>query len=229
MVSSTSFTILVRFWPAQFGSGAVANLPDSPLFQRLAFENPWALMILLVIAAAVAWIVLNRMGRTRRAIQTSAALCVAAIGLWILAGQVTTAREIIKLKTRQFIQAVATADVQTVEDLLTPDARLYNIVGGTRGGGGVGGSQGVPVDAIVSQLQNFRPGAPYEIEQVAFLDLQSTLDGPKVGRTQVRIRVTPVNGGLVFAWFRFDWRQVPDGDWQVKGIDLLWSSWNDGW
>lgn len=219
MLIPTSLTTLVRLLPAQFGSGAVTKLPGAPLIERLTLENPWALITFLVIAAAVTWIVLNRAGKQLRAFQAAAGLVLLAVGFWVLAAQVTTDRETTKLRTRQFVQAVAKADVQGVEEVLAPDARLYKVVGG---------DDGVPLDVILSQLHNFRPGATYEIGQAAILDLQSTIDGPKVARTQVRVRVTPVNGGPVFAWFKLDWRRLPDGSWQAKGIELLWSSWTDG-
>jgi hypothetical protein len=189
-----------------------APLPDGPLFDKLLFENPIILGGLLLIAGAVVFVLLNNRGRLKHAIGIALALALLGAAVFILANAVETDREKMATRTRKLIGAVSRAEIAQVEAMLDESCRLsaplITSLSDKR--------------AIVQLVQsNFAPGGVRTIKEAAVLEIQASKDGPDVGRTQVKVRATGMNGGISLSWWRLDFQKAGEGPWTVVGIEAL--------
>jgi hypothetical protein len=97
--------------------------PDVGLFTRFVLENPWPLaVVLLAIAAAVAWIGL-RDGR-RRPLSISAVFAFLAAAVLATGLLVTTPAEHGTRVTRELVEAAVAGDVQGAMALFADDAAM---------------------------------------------------------------------------------------------------------
>ena len=203
------------------GSGdasSVARLPDLPLLAHYLLENPWPVAIGGATVGVVVMLLARRHGRhamgTRMLFVGFAVSCAALI----LGYLVTTEREVLRQRTRELADCVATARTIDLRELLTEQARVASfspVYAGTRGRDQV-------LQAVQSKIAEFGPLESHEIGPV-----QAIVDGATVARTQARVWVRPRKdlqfiGAPTGIWLRIDWRREAATDpWRAGAITLM--------
>ncbi len=196
---------------------SVRPLPARPFLSHLFLENPMPLVGVCVAGAIVAFFVLNARGRAALAVIVGLVLATLAGGFYSIAAAVRTDHEALDEQSARLVDAAATLDFAALRDVLSPEARIESTIAQSE----IPLAKGreAIVDAVRSTL-----GGTYSVKEHATLEVQATLDGPQVGRTQVRVRVTP-SGGMyevpMFSWWRIDWRRGGDGEWHAVVIEPL--------
>lgn len=193
-----------------FEGASVPPLPSSPLIERILLDNPWPTVVAMLLVGVVGFLILNQRGRAKHGLVVFGAALVAAAGAFVCAMVVETDREAMKRRSRELIGAVARVEVESLEELLDGDMEL-NV---TQVGRGVGKEQ------TIASVRRYL-GSVYPVREHTILELQSTLDGPRLGRTQVRVRVTS-DVGVLPSWWRVDWLRDTDGTWRARRIEALW-------
>ncbi len=193
-------------------TAAVPDLPPAPPLDAWLFENPFWLVTALAAFAALALIVGLRRGRPRQGALIGAALALLAAGAFAAGHLVETPRETITARSGQLVQATAAADNTAMRDLLHPDVALRP-----------GGIKFIPeITGRERLLALVGDRIPRAVERVVVLETRAGLDGPRVGRTQVRLRAFGPGGQLYgHSWWRLDW-QEHQGQWTAVGIEPLW-------
>lgn len=193
-----------------FEGANVAPLPPSPVIERVLLDNPWPAVVMFALVGLVGFVVLNGRGKGRQGLVMGLAGLVLAAAAYGVGWVVSTPREQIKQGTRELIDATAGVDIGALDALLDEDVEVFV----TRVG------RGADKDQIIEAVERYL-GSTYRVREWSILDLQATLDGPRLGRTQVRVRVTGELGVLP-SWWRIDWLRQPDGSWVVRRIEALW-------
>ncbi len=188
------------------------DLPAAPLLDRLLFENPWPLSIALVVLGVGAYLVLNSRGKPGKGGVFALIGLLLAAAVWVASSMVVTTRERLELLTKELVAAVATADTTQLDRLLAPDIRLYAFFA----------TDGIGKDLILDRVRrDFGASGPYRVKEHAVLENDATLDGPRVGRVQVKVRVTSENFGFPnLSWWKIDYREE-GGQWRVTGIEPI--------
>lgn len=195
----------------------VAPLPSPPLVDRLFLESPLPVVAALVLGAVTAFAVLNRRGMPGRGVAIAGVLALAAGAVMVLAMLVQTPREQLTAATRDLVDAVATVDTPALERLLADDFRFHNRLSIAALAVPAAGLDKPSLIALVEQEMD----GPFAVKEHGVLQTQAVMDGPAVGRTQVRVRVVPESLGYPNAsWWRIDWRRGPQG-WRVIGVEPL--------
>ncbi|MFN0132083.1 MAG: hypothetical protein ACKVW3_06075 [Phycisphaerales bacterium] len=210
-IAQLSTSVLAQVGP---NGVVISPLPSAPAFERFVLIQPWPLVGVLALAGlAVAFAVRSRW---RVAL---AGLLGALAGMVLAAGMmVTTDREKIAAATRALVDATARADIGALAPMLAADVRFVSELA-LPGVPGVG--IGLDRDQLLKQVAD-KLGREWTLKEHSVLEVQSTLDGPSAGRTQVRVRVVPEATGFPNAsWWRIDWRREGDGTWRVIGIRPL--------
>lgn len=206
---------------AQSASGPLAflelpeptPLPGAPLMSRLLFENPLPLSLVLLVAGLVLYVVLNARARFKQGLIAAGACVLAAGAAWILAALVQTDHERMRHASRDLIDAVATANLAALDDLLGPDVQLSSVP--TLGDI----SKAAIIQAVIA---NLGPGRTFEIEDYSIQEMQTALDGPDSGRVQLRIRVQVKQMGYPnLSWWGLGLSRGVDGQWRVVSIRAL--------
>lgn len=185
-------------------------LPRGSLFDRFLLENPWPTAVALVVFAAAVLASSNARGRLRQGL-TAAAVCVAAaIGVWVLAFLVETPRERIRQRTADLVRVTVSADVAALDSMLDESVTLATVLS----------PSGIDKPGILRAVEQVLRGQ-YAIHDHRVLTTQATIDGPRVARSQVRVRVTPEATRIPHSsWWRIDW--IYDGSqWRVTRIEAL--------
>jgi hypothetical protein len=206
-------------------------LPPAPLWERLILENPWPTAGVLAILAIATMGIMSRTkadGDRRFAglpLRTIIALALAILGGIVLAvgTAITTDREALRAGTARLVDVTARSDTAALERMLSEDVRL-RLPAGLPGGGRNGAS--VPRETILTMVEQYLgPQGRYPLREHRIAEIQATLDGPRVARAQVRIRVVPEATALPYtSWWRIDWRKDGEGEaavWRVIGIEPL--------
>lgn len=187
-------------------------LPSPPLLERALFENPWPLALVLLAAGLLAWYVLTQRAHLRVARAVILICILAAAGVVALARLVTTTRETLDARTRDFVRAVATADTIAARTILTNDAALYWWID----------PNGLPLDLLLARIErDFREGGSYRVAEHQVLSVQASVDSPTTARVQVKVRVVAAAANFPnISWWRLDY--VREGDaWRVDAIQPL--------
>ncbi len=190
--------------------GSIPPLPSAPIIERLFLANPWPTVLAIVLLAVTLFLVLNARGKIKPALVTSGTLAVLAIVAFFVSTSTVTDRERIKMRTVELIEAVAQVDLVVLHAILHEDLTTH----ATR----------VPKNATkadVIELVERIIGQTYSVTNHKVLDLQSTIYGPRVGRTQTRVRVGSEFGEIP-SWWQIDWTRQEDGTWLVSRIEALW-------
>ncbi len=183
-------------------------LDPGPALSRLFLESPWWVVGVLAALAVVAYATLNRRGRFQAGIRTALALLAAAGGIGLLATMVETPRERMRAAGQALVRSVAEADSASLGALLAPDARLVYFAS----------PEGIGREAILD-LVDRRFRNDYRVREWSIVDSQATVDGPNVGRVQVKVRVVGVDWNVPhFSWWRIDYRLLDDDRVEVRGI-----------
>lgn len=188
----------------------IPPLPQAPLFERVLLESPWPAVVLLLLAALVLFLVLNARAKLKPALLAGACVLLAAVGCYVVSVLVETPREKIKAGTRALVAATAEANRSELDRLLGDDLTMRV----TR----------VPPTAdkhMTMDLVEAILGKQYRVNDHSILEMQATIDGPRLGRTQVRVRVGSEYGSIP-SWWRLDWELGADGQWRVRRIEALW-------
>jgi hypothetical protein len=199
-------------WPAGWVLGFLSEgppppLPAAPALEHHLFESPGIGAGLLALVAVAIGATLVQRGRARVGIAVGAGL-LAVAGSWVgLATAVTTEREALNGASRELVVAVARADGSALQRILHPEAALA-------ADGWMWTRR--DRDGILALLERI-PGGEME---AGILASEAVLDGPNVGRVQLRVR-TRAEGFLDIAWWRLDWRREPNGYWRVARIERL--------
>ncbi len=196
---------------------------DSPgLISLLLFENPWILAGLLAIGAISLFVVFNNRRKLRLGAAFAGVFALGAITVMLLAMLVTTDREQVKNLSRELIAAVADADAQPVEQILSPFATLVaegalrselsrdeilDRIRDASSNGGAYDGQGTRVAADEYRIREIRVG------------IQSST----AARSQVNVVITPsITSFPTGTWWELDWDKLPDGSWKARRIELVW-------
>lgn len=221
----------VLWWlaaPAQLSDPIeVPALAPGPIFERFVLVNPWPVAVVLVIAAAVAWVVLSRQGRTRHAGMAAGGLTLVAACVVAADLLVTTQREVLRDRTGLLVSAVAHVDLDALDGLLAENVLMFaspdRLGTGTRTI--TPGGQPRDKDAILDMVKRYL-GSAYQIKEHRVLETQVAIDGDRLARTQVHVRVTPEAAPLMHrSWWRLEWRREPGGAWLVTGIEPMQIDW----
>jgi hypothetical protein len=208
--------------PPSFTSNAPPPLPPGPLWERLILENPWPTAGVLAVLAVAALVLLSRVEGGRRVVGVPVPTAVAA--LLVLAGcivlavgmAVTTDREELRAGTQRLVDATAARDLETLDRLLASEARLHLPLRSQGLPGPV-----VPREQIMTLVEEVL-GRRYPLKEHRTMEVQAALDGPRIARTQVRVRVVPEAWQIPHtSWWRVDWRREEHGGWRVIGIEPL--------
>lgn len=197
---------------AQFGLDApnIPPLPSPPPIAHFLLENPIPGVALLVLIAVVLFLILNSRGKIKPAIASAALLIALAGALFAVATLIETDREIIKARTRELVAAVARVDRSGMHEVMSEDITPH--VTKVR--------RDATRDELIARVEEY-VGGVYGATGHDILDLQAAMYGPRVGRTQTRVRVSsPL--GTVPSWWRIDWQLENDGVWRASRIECLW-------
>jgi hypothetical protein len=204
------------------GAFALLDVPDpaplagSPVLQRVLFENPLPLTLILVALALVAYVVLNARGRFRQGLFAAGSLVVLAGVVWTLAATIHTDHERVRAAAQDLVRAIAAADARRVGELLADDARAFDIPM----------SGDFDRDAILDAIPLFLgEGRVYQVREHRVLDTQSALDGPDSARVQIKVRVVPAQWSVPNqSWWALGLRRVETGagdQWRVISLKPL--------
>lgn len=198
---------------AQVRAVEVPPLPGPPFIESLLFERPWIGIVALLLGAVVALFVLNARGKAKQGAAAAGAMLLAAAGLWGLAAAVQTDRERLIENTRELVDATALADIESLDRLLAPNARGFHR----------GAPRGMDRDAVLAWVADqLGESGDYRLKDHGVIETQATLDGDRVGRTQVRVGVVPAAWEVpIDSWWRVDWNRDDAGVWRVTGIRPL--------
>lgn len=190
-------------------------IPDSPRWQALLVESPWAAIMMLVLAGLIGAYLLNRGGQARRAGLALFASVAAAAGLWLLSATVTTSQEQLRQDARSFLVDCAAGNGPAIRGAMLENATFRFL---TR-------AMDLPVLTFVTRVEStLGPQGQYRLRApgLAFQSTRAVLDGPNSARTQSHVRGTVDAFGFPFeSWVLLRWRRNdPASSWRVSGIEV---------
>ncbi len=200
--------------------GALPSLPPAPILERYLYESPTVPAALLVILglAVLIW----GLKREKKAPPMIAALVLFGLALsaYFVASKVTTAREVLKQKSAELVDDVATSDANGVRTLVSETIRVGpsdNASGFARSIPKITGRD--QLESVMS-LRMGQRGSLVGSHQV--LETRAGLDGPSIGRTLVRVRVRGPNDGYInHSWWEIEWRKSGE-TWLATRIEAIW-------
>jgi len=199
---------------AQLDAPAPQPLPTTGIFDLYLLENPWFLMIGATIIALVVYVLLTTRGKSGKArLAMVLGICIAGV-VFALATFVDTPREQLKMRTIEFIGAVARADTDIVQDVLAADAILYSPIT----------PDGARTEQILARVkQDMAQSGRYAVKDVRVIEIQAAMTGASRGIVQVKVRATSnLSGFPIPSWWRIDFERDGDsGEWDASGISML--------
>lgn len=184
-------------------------LPAAPFWERLLFEQPLASVAAAILALAA--ILLLVRGATRAVRIVGVAFLPLALVFVAVPWLVETDREAIRRHARGLAEAAAAGRFEVLERDLAPDARAVYFEA----------RLGIGKEAIIERMrQYFGDGGRIDL---SVLSVRSGMDGPRIGRTHLKVRVQArETGGFPnLSWWRLDWRKLQDGRWQCNYVEPL--------
>ncbi|MFG0294232.1 MAG: hypothetical protein ACF8MJ_13915 [Phycisphaerales bacterium JB050] len=183
--------------------------PAPPLSDRLLFESPIVVPLVVLMAAIGIGYGLGRAAKAREGWIVMGLGLAAAFGIAISARVVETDREAIRSGTRDFVDAMVEGDGSRVERLLASRLTLAS------------DGSSVPLNAreYILDSMDMVSGA---IQRYSVGIQGAGITAPSAGKTQFVVRVlqsTEFGAGL--ATFVFDWQETPGIGWQINAIDLV--------
>lgn len=178
------------------------------MVERVLFEQPWALMFVLVAAGVVGALACVRQGRRKLApLVLIAGLGLAAVNFGV-ATAVTTSRERCVELTRETVKAVIAADATALAPLLRSDLVVRPF--------------GLSRDGVLAAVVRYMKGE-YAVKSSSIQSLSATQDSADAVRTQLHIRVTPENSMYGYppgSWWILTWQRSPGTDnWLLTQIE----------
>lgn len=183
--------------------------PAPPLSDRLLFESPIVVPLIVFMAAIGIGYGLGRAAKAREGWIVMGLGLAVSVGIAISARVVETDREAIRSGTREFVDAMVEGDGSRVERLLASRLTLAS------------DGRSVPLNAreYILGSMGMVSGA-IQRYSVGIQDVGIT--APSAGKTKFVVRVlqsTEFGAGL--ATFVFDWQETPGIGWQINAIDLV--------
>lgn len=178
---------LSRFAPPQ-------SLPSPPFLESLFLENPLPLVLALVLAALVAVGVGNQRAKLIAGIATGAVLLGLAAGAYMTATVIETDRERISRGAVSLVDAVANADARIASLYLNDPVRTRRLPR----------DQEWPRSELEALISRATDTGVSEVEVTA---IQAHLDGPRVARTQIRVRGRTPQGPTLPTWWLLNWQR----------------------
>jgi hypothetical protein len=187
----------------------IPRLPDPPMLERVALEDPWLTIGGLAAVGLVVCVMLLRQARGRPAAVVAAVVSAAVGGLAASASLVTTQREHLIDLSRSFIDAVATGQADPAVRLLSPDVDALIL--------------GRSVETSPERIGRFvsrEMNGTWKLREYSLSRLAASIDGPNVARTQMRARAVPeVTAFPNGSWWILHWRKDPGQDWRISRIE----------
>lgn len=198
----------------------VAPLPEPSAFQRFVLEQPTLPAVVLMVLGVVAFFAIRGSASAKHA-PTVLFTGLAFAGLVFAAGSlVQTDRERLIDRQDALIDAIAAADIPTLDRMLAPDARVRGVQAPFL-------QDGLGREQILGTVRSIL-GERYDVSTVGRIERQAVIDGPNAARTQVYVRVATENAGQTWAWFLIGWRLDPgasgEPEWKVIEIEPLFIS-----
>lgn len=195
----------------------IPTLPGPPLTPRLLLEEPLLLTGILIVLGVAGFVVFNAQGKVRLALMASAAGFLLAAGVQVLALIVETPREKLLKATTGLVTATAHADVVALSPMLDPKVHLsngFNVMYWPSGG------EATDRDELLARVREYI-GRQYPLKECAILETLAVVDGPGIGRSQVRVRAVMESWGVpIVSWWRIEWREGKEG-WMATDIQPL--------
>lgn len=193
----------------------LAQLPPPPVIDRFLFEQPIALVVVLVaLGGASAYALISR-GQTRWGMAALVAACLLAGGAFLTSRVVTTPREQATAVVERFLESVRTADGPAADALLEPDVEFAT-------GGSIVDT--LARESLVSTIDRFDQ---FEIKEWSSQILGAVQDGPRLVRVHASVRVIS-RRDLGYPWpttWLFTLRHEPadtgPGTWRVARMNCL--------
>ncbi|MEL7483061.1 MAG: hypothetical protein AAFN41_01785 [Planctomycetota bacterium] len=192
-------------------TAAVPDLPPAPFHEAWLFENPLPISLALAGLGIALLMLLLRKGKAKQG-GIAFGVCVLLAGGAFAAGTlIETPRETLRASTARLVEVTAAGDAEGMRELLHPDVTL-----------GRGQIEFIPEIMGREPLIARAESLPRDVIRVVVLEARAGLDGPRVGRTQVRLRAFGPGDQLYgHSWWGLDW-QENDGEWAAIGIEPLW-------
>ncbi len=203
-------------WPQQANLTQVsaffkrpADLPSGSLIPGILFDNPVPVVLVLAVVTLIAIVALR--ATPKRACVAALIGGVTVAALFALDALVVVPQETLRSETGRLVAAAATADADAVGAMIEDDAEVVVPMIGRR----IEGS--APILAAISRYL----GTLYPLESASVLELQATIDGTNVARTQVLVRVRGAGDGFSNnSWWLIDWR-LRGERWQASKIEAV--------
>lgn len=173
-------------------------------------EQPLVGALTLAAVGIAAWAMLKRRDQPKLGLSIGAGMIALAAAVAVIGSLIETDRERIEDSSREFVVAAVAGDIAALDRLILANAALA-ISGRTAADDG---------RDRIEQLSQAQAQAGV-IESWRVSRMQSTLDGPNVGTTQFRARVTARVGGPTLTWWKLHWRRDAQGVWRIWAIDCL--------
>ncbi len=187
------------------------RLPPGPVWERLLFENPLPLVLVLVAAGVIAFYIFRRRGRVAMGAGAAGALILLAAGAWVMARQVVTEREGVKVAAAELVDAASKADTGRLDAMLDDGVMAYT----------VDAPGGMPKSRILAEVRR-RLGEEYPIKEYVIQESQAAVDGPGVARAQLKGYVVESERGMSRStWWALDLRRDGAGRWRTTAIRPL--------
>lgn len=193
------------------------QLPDAPTplaepltFSILFFEQPWIFMALALLAGFIASWWMKRKGELSKSVVMLLCGALLAGAFFSLSKFVVTERERIGWRSRELLNATASANTTVLATLLDRDARLnyFKAPGGLNRDG--------ILEAVQADL-----GRAYRLKDWSIQELQIAEASPGNVATQMRVRVTPEAWNFPhISWWAVDWKKGGE-TWRVVKIQPL--------
>lgn len=185
-------------------------LPSGSGLEHHTLESPWAIAVVLIVAAGLCWVFIVPGPRRRAGIIAGTALALAAATLVALASAIDTPREQVQHALVGLVNAIAAGDDRRADAMLAPNAAIYDFEG----------SSPINKDSILDRIRtDFGPGGKYELADHALLEAQIELDSATRAKTQIKVRVSTKDwGGPHFSWWRMDLSHDGKDPWRITGI-----------
>lgn len=188
------------------------NLPKiepSGSVSHVLFEEPMMGMVIVCMIGIMVLLVFRFRGKLRWGIAALTLAGIVAGGLFATSVMVTTDREVLSMRVKALVQAVATGDQSTMLSLMAEHVDVQTRFVGAKGR-----------DRVVSLAAS---RVPKLIESHSVPEVRTDLPGPRVGRTMVKVRVQGSMAPSSSWWMIFWERADPEmDDWQATHIEPVW-------
>lgn len=188
---------------------APSPLPPTPILPRLLFENPWPLAGAFAAGAVIAAMLLRSRGRGRMGLGVAGGALLAAAGVVAMSRARVTEPERLRAVTAELVGAAARADEARLLALLGEGAQVW--LGSRAAADGR--------EAILARVRATL-GGPWAVKSHDILESRAHVDGARVARSQVLVRVVPEATGFPHSsWWTIHWRRTVSGAWVAERLE----------